>query len=315
MPKKDSSAQKVDNESSEGQQSGEGLWGKLRSVRNWKDVNDGNSTLSISQPTQGYKLWDKLLSAAAAYKAAEGDSENESEKEDWEGETHISRILREYYVKKSGDIPNWLYDSKTSSKSTERLAIASLRDNRKRLTERNENMSSRSNFSGSNEKEQSKVYSSFSNLSLQVPAINKGRENSAHDRPSNGNLNYYAQSGGQPSPDKNYDSSKYSSRGLHHSRTLNSHLLSDGITSHQRPEVGARRFDNLGIDHTRGREISTNTKEPSTSVSRARSVSPSPSSRVPPSGIYNRYREAGDVRNKNQEVQTPIGRNYRKGAF
>ncbi|CAG8487206.1 2985_t:CDS:2 [Racocetra fulgida] len=82
-----------------------GLWGKLRSVNNWKNVSeDDNVTPSISQPSQGSKLWDKLLSAAAAY--------NSNHDEDSEyGETHISRILREYHHQKSGDIPDWLFDS------------------------------------------------------------------------------------------------------------------------------------------------------------------------------------------------------------
>ncbi|CAG8678239.1 11375_t:CDS:2 [Racocetra persica] len=80
-----------------------GLWGKLRSVNNWKNVSeDDNVTPSISQPSQGSKLWDKLL---------------KSEKDEWEGETHISRILREYHHQKSGDIPDWLFDSNASANS------------------------------------------------------------------------------------------------------------------------------------------------------------------------------------------------------
>ncbi|CAH1764196.1 16006_t:CDS:2 [Entrophospora sp. SA101] len=42
-------------------------------------------------------------------------SGKESEKDGHESETHISRILREYYEKKSGDLPNWLYDSTSTN--------------------------------------------------------------------------------------------------------------------------------------------------------------------------------------------------------
>ncbi|RIB01441.1 hypothetical protein C2G38_2230834 [Gigaspora rosea] len=98
-----------------------GLWGKLRSVNNWKNVSEDASVApTVSQPTQGAKLWDKLLSAAAAYNSnQDDDSEYESEADDWEGESHISRILREYHQEKSGDIPDWLYDSKDNSSSND----------------------------------------------------------------------------------------------------------------------------------------------------------------------------------------------------
>ncbi|CAG8566844.1 18628_t:CDS:2 [Dentiscutata erythropus] len=96
-----------------------GLWGKLRSVNNWKNVSeDASIAPTISQPTQGSKLWDKLLSAAASYNSNnDDDSECESEAEGWEGETHISRILREYHQQKNGDIPDWLFDSNNKSNS------------------------------------------------------------------------------------------------------------------------------------------------------------------------------------------------------
>jgi hypothetical protein len=47
---------------------------------------------------------------------------SESDESDWEGETHISRILREHHEKKGGSLPHWLRDSKTpiSSRSTDR---------------------------------------------------------------------------------------------------------------------------------------------------------------------------------------------------
>ncbi|CAJ0635236.1 6399_t:CDS:10 [Entrophospora sp. SA101] len=59
----------------------EGIWGKLKAIQGNSNLRTGflNSTKhNINE-----------------------DSDNESEKEDWEGETHVSRILREYYEKKS----------------------------------------------------------------------------------------------------------------------------------------------------------------------------------------------------------------------
>ncbi|CAG8433620.1 1195_t:CDS:2 [Ambispora gerdemannii] len=90
----------------------DGLWNKLRGVRNWKDVSEGANP---SQGTQGAKLWDKLLNATSTLKSnMTADSDNESEKEGWEGETHISRILREYHEKKSSELPDWLYSEEYS---------------------------------------------------------------------------------------------------------------------------------------------------------------------------------------------------------
>ncbi|CAG8637125.1 184_t:CDS:2 [Acaulospora morrowiae] len=318
-PVKNSSMQNNNIASNEGI-SGEGLWGKLRSVRNWKDINgDGTTTLSAAQPTQGYKLWDKLLSAAAAYKVVEGDSENESEKEDWEGETHISRILREYYMKKSGDIPNWLYDSKPSS-SEKSTNVTSLRNISKRLIERNKNLSQTSNtgdildsgFSkngSSNRSEQIKVHVSPPSSPSPIPIINKGRENSGYDRSRNMNYTQGSQSS------KNYDSDKYNlrinSNSLGSTRTFHAHTPSDdnGRMSQQRSR-GTERQDNFRTGRSRELELITNTAN---NVNRARSVSPSPSTRVPPSGIYSRFRETNDIRGRNQDVRVPTGRNY--GAF
>lgn len=40
----------------------------------------------------------------------------ESDEEDWEGETHVSRILREYYEKKRMRLPPWLFDDDNQMK-------------------------------------------------------------------------------------------------------------------------------------------------------------------------------------------------------
>lgn len=38
---------------------------------------------------------------------------SESDESDWEGESHVSRILREYYQKKNQPLPEWLFDERT----------------------------------------------------------------------------------------------------------------------------------------------------------------------------------------------------------
>ncbi|CAG8588300.1 1178_t:CDS:2, partial [Racocetra fulgida] len=97
-------------------------------------------SVSPTQSTPSGKLWDKLLSAASsAYSSLEDNSDNgicfsdfqKSEKDDWEGETHISRILREYHQQKNGDIPDWLYDSKPtlSERETTKNPISSHKNN------------------------------------------------------------------------------------------------------------------------------------------------------------------------------------------
>ncbi|CAB4423641.1 unnamed protein product [Rhizophagus irregularis] len=118
IPKKYLSAEKtgsnIPSNNSDNDYSGESLWGKLRSIRNWKDT----SVEDVTDNTQNSKLWNKIL---ALNNNNADDSDNESEKDEWEGETHISRILREYYENKGADLPDWLYDldSKTSVSSTQ----------------------------------------------------------------------------------------------------------------------------------------------------------------------------------------------------
>ncbi|CAG8438542.1 13275_t:CDS:2 [Dentiscutata heterogama] len=112
--KSNTNKQSNDNNTSE-QSSATSLWSKLKTVNNWREMAEDDSVKpNVSQSTTtSAKLWDKLLSAASsAYSVIDDNSDNDSEKEDWEGETHISRILREYHQQKSGDIPEWLYDHK-----------------------------------------------------------------------------------------------------------------------------------------------------------------------------------------------------------
>ncbi|CAG8498244.1 14840_t:CDS:2 [Dentiscutata erythropus] len=100
--KSNTNKQSNDNNTSE-QSSAASLWTKLKTVNNWREMAEDDSVI----PVVGTKLWGKLLSAASsAYSAIDENSDNDSEKEDWEGETHISRILREYHQQKTGDIPD-----------------------------------------------------------------------------------------------------------------------------------------------------------------------------------------------------------------
>ncbi|GBB93572.1 hypothetical protein RclHR1_00220006 [Rhizophagus clarus] len=84
-----------------------------------KDSSSNNSKLnsSSSNSTETYNLWNKFMTSATAIYNVDDDSDNESEKDDWDGETHVSRILREYYEDKGADLPDWLYDSDTKHNS------------------------------------------------------------------------------------------------------------------------------------------------------------------------------------------------------
>ncbi|KAM3579251.1 hypothetical protein VKS41_008117 [Umbelopsis sp. WA50703] len=100
--------------------SGKKLWGNLKQNDKWKQLAYGDK-----QPSQGARLWDKLMQATQNMtdKIPNRDDKGpESDESDWEGETHISRILREHHEKKGGSLPHWLRDSKTpiSSRSTDR---------------------------------------------------------------------------------------------------------------------------------------------------------------------------------------------------
>ncbi|KAF0553848.1 hypothetical protein F8M41_019908 [Gigaspora margarita] len=114
MPKQYLSSNKPNSSNDDNNPQSSSLWSKLKNVNNWKEMAEDDSVKpDVSQSTTSAKLWDKLLSAASsAYGTIDDNSDNESEKDDWEGETHISRILREYHQQKSGDIPDWLYDPK-----------------------------------------------------------------------------------------------------------------------------------------------------------------------------------------------------------
>ncbi|KAI8378924.1 hypothetical protein BD560DRAFT_388970 [Blakeslea trispora] len=109
------------------EQTGKKLWGKVRENEKWKQLNEKNEKAKPSG-----KLWGKLIQATqnVADKIPNKDERGaESDEDDWEGETHVSRILREYYESKRMRLPEWLFedDPELSSpkKSIARSSIGS----------------------------------------------------------------------------------------------------------------------------------------------------------------------------------------------
>ncbi|CAO3664612.1 unnamed protein product [Rhizopus microsporus] len=89
---------------------GKKLWGKVRQNDKWKQLNEKND-----KSKQTGKLWGKLIQATQtmADKIPSRDERGaESDEDDWEGETHVSRILREYYEKNRLPLPDWLFDDR-----------------------------------------------------------------------------------------------------------------------------------------------------------------------------------------------------------
>ncbi|KAI9481004.1 MAG: hypothetical protein EXX96DRAFT_461903, partial [Benjaminiella poitrasii] len=83
---------------------GKKLWGKVRQNEKWKQLNEKSK--------QSGKLWGKLLQATQTVAdkiPSREDRGAESDEDDWDGETHVSRILREYYERKRMRLPEWLF--------------------------------------------------------------------------------------------------------------------------------------------------------------------------------------------------------------
>ncbi|KAI9274177.1 hypothetical protein BY458DRAFT_555102 [Sporodiniella umbellata] len=83
-------------------QSGKKLWGKVRQNDKWKQLSEKNE-----KSKQTGKLWEKLIQST---QAVHDDRGAESDEDDWDGETHVSRILREHYEKERLPLPTWLFD-------------------------------------------------------------------------------------------------------------------------------------------------------------------------------------------------------------
>ncbi|KAI7888920.1 uncharacterized protein EV154DRAFT_516330 [Mucor mucedo] len=90
---------------------GKKLWGKVKQNEKWKQLGEKNE-----KPKQSGKLWGKLMQATQTMAdkiPSRDDRGADSDEDDWEGETHVSRILREYYEKKRLRLPEWLFDGDT----------------------------------------------------------------------------------------------------------------------------------------------------------------------------------------------------------
>ncbi|KAF7723969.1 hypothetical protein EC973_001485 [Apophysomyces ossiformis] len=91
---------------------GKKLWGKVRQNEKWKMLNEKHDKAKGNG-----KLWEKLLNAtqtvADKIPTRDDDRGPESDGSDWEGESHVSRILREHYEKKRQQLPHWLRDVRT----------------------------------------------------------------------------------------------------------------------------------------------------------------------------------------------------------
>ncbi|KAF7727945.1 hypothetical protein EC973_006833 [Apophysomyces ossiformis] len=90
--------------SSSSSSAGRKLWGKLRQNEKWQQLNEKNK-----EPKSSGKLWKKLIEATQTM-AIRDDPGPESDGSDWEGESHVSRILREHYERKHQPLPMWLRD-------------------------------------------------------------------------------------------------------------------------------------------------------------------------------------------------------------
>ncbi|ORZ09598.1 hypothetical protein BCR42DRAFT_423735 [Absidia repens] len=114
----------------EEERQGRKLWGKVRQNEKWKQMNEKND---VQKPSG--KLWGKLLSATQNISdkiPSREDKGPDSDESDWEGESHVSRALREYYETKRRPLPNWLRDERTPSATKYREPVQDQQHNNHR---------------------------------------------------------------------------------------------------------------------------------------------------------------------------------------
>ncbi|KAG2235488.1 hypothetical protein INT48_007886 [Thamnidium elegans] len=87
---------------------GKKLWGKVKENEKWKELVSEKKDDSTKQSG---KLWSRIMQVTMSNTLEEAESDDE----DWEGETHVSRILREYYESKNKPLPSWLFEQENSS--------------------------------------------------------------------------------------------------------------------------------------------------------------------------------------------------------
>ncbi|ORY94205.1 hypothetical protein BCR43DRAFT_358994 [Syncephalastrum racemosum] len=104
-------AANLEPESTTSSATGKSLWGKVRGNDKLKQLS---STQAAAEKSKSGRLWGKLFEATQNMTLRD-DPGPESDDSDWEGETHVSRVLREYHEKKGGPLPGWLLDERTPS--------------------------------------------------------------------------------------------------------------------------------------------------------------------------------------------------------
>lgn len=128
---------------------GKKLWGKMKENEKWKELiaekskcdQEMASSCSMlklkaleEESNKSGKLWERIIHATMSNSVEEDGPGKwmmcngaifsrrfmslyvllESDDDDWEGETHVSRILREYHQNSSTkSLPPWLYDDRT----------------------------------------------------------------------------------------------------------------------------------------------------------------------------------------------------------
>ncbi|CAO0800711.1 unnamed protein product [Mucor circinelloides] len=86
---------------------GKKLWGKMKENEKWKEL-----IAEKKESNKSGKLWERIIHATMSNSVE--DDGPESDDDDWEGETHVSRILREYHQSiNTKPLPSWLYDDRT----------------------------------------------------------------------------------------------------------------------------------------------------------------------------------------------------------
>ncbi|KAG4304988.1 hypothetical protein PORY_001663 [Pneumocystis oryctolagi] len=86
---------------------------------NWLE----NYQASSKEENHGSRMWDRIISATGAISKAMADKyvaivkEDEDYNIDNEDQSKVSRVLREYYMRKTGCLPEWLMDSNVSKVS------------------------------------------------------------------------------------------------------------------------------------------------------------------------------------------------------
>ncbi|KAI9269260.1 hypothetical protein BDA99DRAFT_503995 [Phascolomyces articulosus] len=85
------------------------LWDKVREgMKDSQQQQQQNKLPWAADNNNSTKLWNKLMTSVQNKLHEEDDDGAESDTSDWEGESHVSRVLREYHEKKRVPLPRYL---------------------------------------------------------------------------------------------------------------------------------------------------------------------------------------------------------------